>query len=48
MIQIYFRHCYYSDLQKKSDRSRPNWWNKEKVFENFKKTITSVYSTNLV
>ena len=48
MIQIYLRHCYYSDLQRKSDRSRPNWWNKQKVFENFKKTINSEVNYTII
>lgn len=41
MIQVYLRHCYHSVLQKKSDRSRPIWWDKIKVFQNFKNTINS-------
>jgi hypothetical protein len=38
-IEIFLRHCYYSKLQELSDRTRPKWFNKIKVFENFKKTI---------
>lgn len=41
MIHVYLRHCYYSDLQNKKDRSRPEWWDKKKTFENFKSTIDS-------
>jgi hypothetical protein len=38
-IEVFIRHCYYSKLQELSDRTRPKWFNKIKVFENFKKTI---------
>lgn len=38
-IEVFLRHCYYSKLQELSDRERPKWFNKIKVFENFKKTI---------
>lgn len=38
-IEIFLRHCYYSKLQELSDRSRPKWFNKFKVFENFKQTL---------
>jgi hypothetical protein len=38
-IQIFLRHCYYSKLQELSDRKRPLWFNKYKVFQNFKNTI---------
>lgn len=41
MIQVYLRQCYYSDLEKKPDRSRPSWWDKKKAFENFKNTLDS-------
>jgi hypothetical protein len=37
-IEVFLRHCYYSKLQEQPSRERPKWWNKEKVFENFKKT----------
>lgn len=39
-IEVFLRHCYYSDL-KYSTQNRPEWWNKEKVFENFKRTLNS-------
>lgn len=38
-IHVYLRHCYYSKLQEQPSRERPDWWDKEKVFENFKKTL---------
>ena len=37
-IEVFLRHCYYSHLQY-SSHNRPSWWNKEKVFNNFKNTI---------
>jgi len=40
-IEVFLRHCYYSKLQELPDRSRPHWFNKLKVFENFKNTINS-------
>jgi len=40
-IQIFLRHCYYSKLQELPDRKRPKWFDKHKVFKNFKKTINS-------
>lgn len=40
-IQVYLRHCYYSKIQELPDRIRPSWFNKIKVFENFKNTINS-------
>ena len=40
-IEVFLRHCYYSKLQELSDRKRPKWFNKLKVFENFKNTINS-------
>jgi len=40
-IEVFLRHCYYSKLQELPNRSRPKWFNKIKVFENFKKTINS-------
>jgi len=40
-IEVFLRHCYYSKLQELPDRTRPKWFNKIKVFENFKKTINS-------
>ena len=48
-IEIFFRQCYYSKLQELSDRSRPEWFNKIKVFENFKNTIdTSLVNYTIV
>jgi len=38
-IQIFLRHCYYSKLQELPDRTRPIWFNKKRVFENFKNTL---------
>lgn len=38
-IHIFLRQCYHSNLQNCSSRSRPSWWNKEKVFHNFKKMM---------
>lgn len=40
-IEVFLRHCYYSKLQELPDRTRPNWFNKIKVFENFKNTLDS-------
>jgi hypothetical protein len=37
-IQVFLRHCYFSQLQYSSN-NRPDWWDKEKVFNNFKETI---------
>lgn len=39
-IEVLLRHCYYSNL-KYSTQNRPGWWDKEKVFSNFKKTFNS-------
>ena len=41
MIYVYLRHCYYSKLQNQPSRERPSWWDKEKVFHNFKNTLNS-------
>lgn len=38
-IEVFLRHCYYSKLQELPDRNRPNWFNKIKVFGNFKNTL---------
>jgi hypothetical protein len=38
-IEVFIRHCYYSKLQELPDRTRPKWFNKIKVFENFKNTL---------
>ena len=38
-IEIFIRHCYYSKIQELPDRIRPSWFNKIKVFENFKNTL---------
>ena len=38
-IEVFLRHCYYSKIQELADRTRPSWFNKFKVFENFKKTL---------
>ena len=41
-IEVFIRHCYYSKLQELPDRTRPSWFNKIKVFENFKNTLKKV------
>jgi hypothetical protein len=38
-IQVFLRQCYYSKLQELPDRTRPFWYNKHKIFQNFKDTI---------
>lgn len=38
-IQVFIRHCFHSKLQEEPSRKRPNWWDKEKVFNNFKRTL---------
>jgi len=38
-IEVFLRHCFYSKLQEQPSRSRPSWWDKEKVFQNFKRTL---------
>jgi hypothetical protein len=38
-LKSFLRHCYYSKLQELPDRTRPKWFNKIKVFENFKNTL---------
>jgi hypothetical protein len=38
-VEVFLRHCFYSKLQEQPSRSRPSWWDKEKVFENFKRTL---------
>jgi hypothetical protein len=38
-IEVFLRHCYYSKLQELPDRTRPQWFNKIRVFENFKDTL---------
>jgi len=40
-IEVFLRHCYYSKLQELPDRTRPKWFNKIKVFDNFKNTLNS-------
>jgi len=37
-IEVFIRHCYYSNVNS-STLNRPLWWDKEKVFNNFKKTL---------
>lgn len=37
-IEVFLRQCYYSKLQELPSRGRPDWWDKEKVFNNFKRT----------
>lgn len=38
-IEVFLRHCYYSKIQEQPNKERPDWWNKEKVFQNFKNTL---------
>jgi hypothetical protein len=38
-INVYLRHCYYSKIQESPGKQRPDWWDKEKVFQNFKNTL---------
>jgi hypothetical protein len=38
-IEVFLRHCYYSKIQEAPGKDRPSWWNKEKVFHNFKRTL---------
>lgn len=38
-INVYLRHCYYSKIQEAPGKQRPDWWDKEKVFQNFKTTL---------
>ena len=38
-INVYLRHCFHSKLQEQPSRERPYWWDKEKVFQNFKNTL---------
>ncbi len=38
-IEVFIIHCYYSKIQELPDRIRPSWFNKIKVFENFKNTL---------
>lgn len=39
-IQVFLRHCYTSKVNL-SGVNRPEWWDKQKVFENFKNTLNS-------
>ena len=38
MIEVFLRHCYTSKVNL-SGANRPDWWDKEKVFKNFKNTL---------
>ena len=38
-IQVFYRTCYHSPNQDLANRSRPDWFSKEKCFKNFKKTL---------
>jgi len=38
-IEVFLRHCYYSKIQEQPNKQRPSWWDKEKVFQNFKNTL---------
>lgn len=42
-IEVFLRHAYYSKLQELVDRKRPSWFNKFKVFQNFKNTLNSEF-----
>ena len=37
-IEVFLRHCYTSKVNL-SGANRPDWWDKEKVFQNFKNTL---------
>jgi hypothetical protein len=39
-IEVFLRHCYHTNVGG-SAINRPDWWDKEKVFENFKRTLNS-------
>lgn len=52
-IQVFMRHCFYSPNSALPNRHRPEWFDKAKLFGNFKKTInldiadyTIVYDEN--
>lgn len=38
-IHVFLRQCYYSPNSALPNRHRPDWFDKEKIFNNFKKTI---------
>ena len=38
-IQVLLRQCFYSPNTSLANRKRPEWFDKTKVFENFKNTI---------
>lgn len=38
-IEIFLRHCFYSPNSVLPNRHRPEWYDKEKVFNNFKNTL---------
>jgi hypothetical protein len=38
-IEIFLRHCFYSPNSALPNRHRPSWYDKEKVFQNFKRTL---------
>lgn len=37
-IEVFLRHCYTSKVNL-SSVNRPEWWDKEKVFQNFRRTL---------
>jgi hypothetical protein len=37
-IEVFLRHCYHSNVGG-STFNRPEWWDKERVFQNFKNTF---------
>lgn len=39
-IEVFLRHCHTSKVNI-SSKNRPGWWDKQKVFENFKRTVNS-------
>jgi hypothetical protein len=40
-VEVFLRHCFYSKIQESPGKQRPIWWDKEKVFNNFKSTLNS-------
>lgn len=44
-INVFLRHCYYSKIQESPGKQRPYWWDKEKVFKNFKNTLNPETTT---
>ena len=38
-IQVFYRHCFHSIHQLHPSRQRPSWFDKQKVYENFLRTL---------